>query len=437
MTQRTDTSKTGSYLDQVVPEASTGSQASSRGIPIDTDQVTGLDTETAAPDPDESEPSLLQLPVDLRSTSLVVIAVLLSVFALHWARAVFIPIMVGLMFSYALTPLVDLLHRRRLPRPLGAALVLVVLLAGIGWTAYTLRDDADTFIESLPVAASKLRESARIMQSGPDGNIDRVQKAAAQLEQATAESNTARPVALQKGVARVQIEKPAFNIKDYLVVGALRLAEVIGQVTVVFFITYFLLASGDSFRRKVARIAGPTFAKRRITVQVLNEIAQQIQRYLAVQLLTSALVGVATAAAFWVIGLQHVAVWGILAAVLNLIPYVGSIALAAAAAVVALTQFGSIEKAVLVASVSVGLHIVSGNIFTPWLTSRTSRLSTVVVFVGVLAWGWLWGVWGLLLGTPILMITKAVCDRVDDLKAVGELMGGPEPVKIESTATPT
>ena len=380
---------------------------------------------------------MLQVPVDLRSTSLVVVAVLLSVFALHWARAVFIPIMVGLMFSYALTPLVDLLHRRRLPRPLGAALVLVVILTGIGWAAYTLRDDADNFIESLPVAARKLKESARVMRRGPDGNIEKVQKAAAQLEEASAESKAANPVVIQKGVARVQIEKPAFDIKDYLVVGALRLAEVIGQVTVVFFITYFLLASGDSFRRKVARLAGPTFAKRRITVQALNEITQQIQRYLAVQLLTSALVGVATAAAFWVIGLQHVAVWGILAAVLNLIPYIGSIAIAAAAAVVALTQFGSVEKAVLVASVCIGLHVVSGNIFTPWLTSRTSRLSTVVVFVGVLAWGWLWGVWGLLLGTPILMITKAVCDRVDDLKAIGELMGGPEHTKVESTTTST
>ena len=100
-------------------------------------------------------------------------------------------------------------------------------------------------------------------------------------------------------------------------------------------------------------------------------------------------------------------------------------------AVVALTQFGSLEKSLLVASTCIGLHIISGNIITPYLTSRASRLSTIVVFLGVLAWGWLWGVWGLLLGTPILMSMKAVFDRVDDLKAVGDLLGRSENVKTD------
>ena len=382
----------------------------------------------------EPERVLLHMPVDVRSTSLVIIAALLSVYALHWASAVFIPVLIGLMFSYALTPVVDALDRWGLPRAAGAAVVLVVILGGMGWTAYTLRDDADSLIESLPVAARKLRESVQGLRNQPKSNIDMVQQAATQLEQA-ATDNASAAKAAPKGVARVQIEKAAFNIKDYLVVGALRLAEMVGQLTVVCFITYFLLASGDVFRRKMVRIAGPTFAKRRITLQALNEITQQIQRYLAVQLLTSALVGVATAIAFWAIGMEHVAVWGIVAAVLNLIPYLGSIVLAAASSVVALTQFGSLEKALLVAGVCAVLHVVSGYILAPWLTSRTSQLSAVAVFVGVLAWGWLWGVWGLLLGTPIMMVVKAICDRIDDLKPIGELLGGAEPPRSEEPIT--
>jgi len=102
------------------------------------------------------------------------------------------------------------------------------------------------------------------------------------------------------------------------------------------------------------------------------------------------------------------------------------VVLCGASGVVALLQFGTIQMALAVGSVSIVMHIVSGYMLTPWLTSRTSRLNAVVVFIGVLAWGWLWGVWGLLLGTPILMALKAVCDRVDDLKAIGELMGGNE-----------
>jgi predicted PurR-regulated permease PerM len=222
----------------------------------------------------------------------------------------------------------------------------------------------------------------------------------------------------------VQVEKPAFNIRDYLVVGSMRVAEMAGQFVMVCFVTYFLLAAGDDFRRKLARIAGPTFAKRKLTVQALDEIAVQVQRYLLMQLLTSLMVGIATGAAFWMIGLEHVFVWGVVAAVLNLIPYLGSIVLCGVASLVALSQFGSADKAVLVAFVTIGLHILSGYLIAPWLTSRTSRLNAVAVFVGVLAWGWLWGVWGLLLGTPILMALKAICDRVDDLKAIGELLGG-------------
>ena len=86
-------------------------------------------------------------------------------------------------------------------------------------------------------------------------------------------------------------------------------------------------------------------------------------------------------------------------------------------------QFGSVEMGLLVGGASLAVHTVVGYILTPWLTSRASRMNPVAVFVGVLAWGWLWGVWGLFLGVPILMAIKAVCDRVDDLKAVGELLG--------------
>jgi predicted PurR-regulated permease PerM len=325
------------------------------------------------------------------------------------------------------------MSRWRLPRPAGAALVLLVILSAIGGTAYALRDDADSLIQSLPEAARKVKESMRSPRNQPDSNFDKMQKAASQLEQAATEGDAAR-LSAAKGVARVQIEKPAFNIKDYIVVGGLRLAEMLAQFVVVCVITYFLLASGDSFRRKLVRIAGPTFGRRKVTVQALNEISEQIQRYLVVQVLTSAGVGIVTAAAFWVVGMKHAAVWGVAAAVLNLVPYIGSIALCGLSAVVALTQFGSIEKALLVASISVGLHIVSGYLVAPWLTGRTSRLSAVVVFVGVLAWGWLWGVWGLLLGAPILMAIKAVCDRVDDLKPIGELLGGTDTAKIAEPA---
>ena len=382
-----------------------------------------VETPATAEEPaHEKERVMLRTPVDVRSAAMIVVASLLSLYALRWAAGIVIPVLMALLFSYALAPLVDRLVRMGLPRSLGAALVMITLVGGLAWGTWSLSDQANSLITSLPDAALKLRDTLHPRQRDPvPSTMDTVQKAATTLAQATDSATKATP-----GVAKVQIVKPSFNVQEYLFAGTMRAAEATAQVVVVAFITFFLLAAGDTFRRKLARIAGPTFAKRKITVQALDEITEQIQRYLLVQLLTSVVVGVATALAFWVLGFNNAAVWGVLAGVMNLVPYVGTMVICVASAVVALLQFGTPQMAAAVGSVSIVLHVISGYIITPWLTSRTSRLNAVVVFVGVLAWGWLWGVWGLLLGTPILMALKAICDRVDDLKAIGELLGGSE-----------
>jgi predicted PurR-regulated permease PerM len=192
---------------------------------------------------------------------------------------------------------------------------------------------------------------------------------------------------------------------------------------VVILIAYFLLASGDSFRRKMVKLAGPNLSSKRITLETLNEISAQMQRFLLVQVVTSAIVGLATWLAFAWIGLQHAAVWGVAAGVTNLVPYIGGVFMAAGSALIGFMQFGTLEMALVVGGASSAIHAVVGSLLTPWLTSRANRMSPVTVFVGVLAWGWLWGVWGLLLGVPILTVVKAVCDRVDELNPVGELLG--------------
>ncbi len=361
-----------------------------------------------------------QMPVSIRSLSLAVIAVLAGLFVLHWAKAVFIPFMLGLVFSYALSPIVNWMESHKVPRALGAGVLLLSLLGLTGTTAYSLSDEAVKLVESLPAAAQKFRQTLKTRQSGSGSALETVQKAAAQIEQAA--QDTTIP-ASNRGVMRVTVEPTRFNIKDYLWTGTIGLATLLGQMTVVIFLTYFLMVSGNTFRRKLIKLAGPSLSSKKITLQALDEITDQIQRYLQVQLATSALVGVLTGLALWAIGLENAAVWGIAAGVLNLVPYVGSLVTGVASGGVAFLQFGTVNTALLVAGASVLIHTVVGNLLTPWLTSRSSRMNPVAVFVGLLAWGWLWGVWGLLLGLPILMIVKAVCDRVDDLKPVSELLG--------------
>jgi predicted PurR-regulated permease PerM len=362
---------------------------------------------------------LLHMPVDIRSMSLVVLAIFASLFVLHWAKAVFIPVMLGILFSYALSPIVNWMERKRVPRWFSAAVLLVAILAGTSATVWSLRDEATELVQSLPAATQKLAGVLRTRAGAEPSPLDTVQKAAAQLEQAA----RGEAEASARGVTRVIIEPARFNIKNYLWSGGIGLAALIGQTTVVIFLTYFLMLSGDTFRRKMLKLAGPNLSDKKITLQALHEVADQIQRYLQVQVLTSVVVGVLTWLALLALGLDNAAVWGIAAGVLNLIPYVGSVIIAGASAMVAFLQFGTLDMALIVGGASLLIHAITGNLLTPWLTSRASRMSPVAVFVGMLAWGWLWGVWGLLLGIPILMMVKAVCDRVDDLKPIGEFLG--------------
>ena len=380
-----------------------------------------VDAETDVTTFPEPERFLLNMPVDVRNLSLVVLAILASLFVLQWARVVLVPIMLSVLLSYAFSPLVNWLEHRRVPRWLSAAVLLLAILGALGSGAYRLRLEVAQLIEALPAAAQKLGQALKSNSGKSTSALETVQKAAAQIEQATRDS--AAVTGPNRGATRVVIEAPRFNVKDYLWTGTMGLIALLGQIAVVVFLTYFLMLSGDTFRRKLIKLAGPSLSKKKITLQALHEIAEQIQHYLQVQLLTSLLVGVLTAGALVFLGLDNAAVWGVVACVLNLVPYIGSLVMAAASALVAFLQFGSINMAMAVGGTSIVIHTLIGNLLTPWLTSRASRLSPVAVFMGLLTWGWLWGVWGLLLGIPILMIVKSVCDRVEDLNPIGEFLG--------------
>jgi predicted PurR-regulated permease PerM len=326
------------------------------------------------------------------------------------------------MSSYALSPAVTRLQHWHVPRALGAAVLLIAVGCGLGSTVYALSDDAAALIDALPNVAQKLRSAVRVAPGAKEGAIEKVQRAAEKIEDA-AGSRGAPSRAASPGVTRVQIERPHFNIKDYLWGSTLGLVGLSGQAMVVFFLTYFLLVSGTGFRRKLVRIAGPSFARQKITIQVLDDITEQIQRYLAVQLFTCVLVGGVTWLGLAWIGLEHAGVWGVAAGLLNLVPYLGSAVTAGGLALAGFLQFGTFGMVALIGGGSLFIHTLAGNLLAPWLTGRVSRMNPVVIFVGVLAWGWLWGLWGLFMGPPLLMMVKAVCDRIEGLQTVGELLG--------------
>lgn len=388
--------------------------------PVDPSEIDDLPRTPV--DPRQPPHVLLHMPPNVRSAALGVLMVLAVLAVLKLASGFFIPLMVGMVLSYALSPLVDWLERLRIPRALTAAVLILGILGGLGGSVYALSDDANELVTSLPDAARKVRDA---MQQGKrkqqDSTLETVQKAATELEKAAEEAGGNTPAT--RGVTRVVVEKPRFDLREHLWTGTLGFASVIGQTVMVTFLTYFMLISGDTFRRKLVKITGPGLAEKKLTVQALDEINAQMQRYLLVQLVASIAVGIATGIAFAIIGVKHAAVWGVAAGILNLVPYVGSIAVTGGAALVAFLQFGSVNMALLVGGISLLINTIEGYLLVPWATSKASSMNPVAVFIGVLAWGWLWGVWGLLLGIPILMAVKAVCDRVDHLKPIGELLG--------------
>jgi len=414
-----DTMEQAPEIELPAPVPATAAVPASAPVPAPAAEAKA-DAASQAQESGESE-TVIRGPLHVRSVSLIVLTVIAVLATLKWASAFFIPLMLGLIFSYALSPIVNALERVRIPRALSAAVLILGILGVAAASVYSFSDDANQLITSLPAAAKKMRDALHVQNGGTETPLNTVQKAAAQLEQAAQEASSTTPAG--RGVQRVQIEKPRFDIRDHLWSGTIGLASLIGQVTVVTFLTYFLVLSGDTFRRKLVKVTGNTLSEKKITVQALDEITDQIQRYLLVQVVASVIVGIATGLSFWALGLKHAAVWGFASGLLNLIPYVGAAVVTIAAALVGFVQFGEIRMAVAVGGASLLIHTLVGNLLVPWLTSKAASMNPVVVFVGVLAWGWLWGVWGLLLGIPIMMIVKAVCDRVEHLKPVGELLG--------------
>lgn len=382
-------------------------------------------------------PPVLQTSINIRSTSLAVLAVIAVIGLLFFARAVFIPITIAVLASYALTPPVEWLRKKtRLPKSIGAALILVLLLTGLGLGVQALQPQAIQILDIVPRATAKFTTALRRSALGPPGAVEKMQRAATEIEKAAhaASATTGTPAAATAARAPANAA-PAWNLWDYVVMGTASAVAGIGQLVVVVALVYFLLIAGDSFRRTLMRISGATLSKKKITLQILEEINSQIQRYLVVQLATSALLGVVAWLVFAGIGLDNALFWASVGGVLHLIPYAGPTAFIVLVALVSYAQFDSLQPVVFIIGSMIALVGVIGFLLVPWLTQRVGRLNAVTVFVALLVWGWLWGIWGLLLGIPIVMAINAICERVDELQPISEFLGyAPKQVKVEAAS---
>jgi predicted PurR-regulated permease PerM len=365
--------------------------------------------------PSGPEPVVLQMPVDVRSVALSILAGAATIMLLRYMQDVFIPLVLGGLLFYALDPFVDWLQRLKVPRAVAAATALLLLVSAASGIAYAVRFQAIAVVEQMPNAAQRFREALRVQR----GTFGKMQDAAKEIEK-TADSVAGNDT--PRGVTKVQIVEPAFAARAYLWAGSINALSIAGQAVMVLLLTFFLLLSDDLFKRKLVE-GVPTFARKKLTVQVLDQIADQIERFLLVQLFTSLVVGMITWAALWAIGLQQAAVWGLAAGVFNTIPYFGPVIVTGGLGIVAFLQFGTFTMALAVAGIALAITSLEGWFLTPMLLSRAANMNQVAVFVGLIFWSWIWGVWGMLLAVPMLMVVKSVCDHIEDLQPVGQFLG--------------
>jgi predicted PurR-regulated permease PerM len=372
--------------------------------------------------PTAGDESMSPTPVDVRNVALTTVAVLGGIAILRWAEPVLIPVVLGILLSYVLSPVVRSMANRGIPRALGAFVVIALVCGAGGLATYTLADDAVNIVQDLPRAAERIR--VRMNERGhpqDPGLLEKMQDAASQIDKTAAKATEAPPA--PGGVTRVQVVPAPFNASEYLWASGRGVIRFLGQLAMVLFLVYFLLVTDDLYKRKMVKIAGPTLTKKKISVQIMDEINQQITNFLRVQVLTSVIVAVVTSVALWWFGLNNYVVWGLFAGIFNSIPYLGPIIVSGGLATVAFLQFDDLLMTAYVSGSALVITSLEGWLLTPMLMSRAAQMNPVAIFVGLLFWSWVWGVWGTILAVPMLTTLKAICDRVEDLQPIGELLG--------------
>jgi predicted PurR-regulated permease PerM len=401
-----------------IPEEQDGAEpanAKSSAAPVEAME----NTRAATPGP-PVDAAVIRLAVDARGLSLGILATVAVVFALYWAQGFVASLMLGILFAYTLNPLVVWLEYIKIPRVLSAGIVMIAVLSALLLGAYALQGQVQSILTQLPETASKFSASLASMSAGQRDNMKNMQDAATEVAKATSE---VAGIAPKQRVTHVVIDPPSFEIGNVIWAGSKGVVKFSGQAIVVVFLVFFLLLSAGTFKRKLVRLTGPSLSRRKITVHILDDINNSIQHYMFMLLLTNVLVGLLTWIAFRWIGLENAGAWAVAAGLLHVIPYLGPAVTAFVTGMAALLQFGEISMVVLVAGVSLTIATFVGTFVTAWMTGRIAKMNTAAVFISLLFWGWLWGILGMLLSIPIIVIVKVVSQHVEQLQPVAELLG--------------
>ena len=355
-----------------------------------------IDSAPVSSDADASRPS---------SRILVAIVTVMVIAMLRIGRMLVLPIVISMMLTLTLGAPVRWLQRKRIPGRFAAALVVFGALgAGVG-AATLLASPAMEWVASAPETIKALETKIHRMMIP----FTALQRSADRMEQAAAPGAGNAP-------RTVQLATP--GILARLSVDALTAIPVALSIV---FLTYFLLANGPLVRRKLAGLLpGRPELKRR--EHLLGEIELAASHFLVTVSLINTGVGAITALALWAVGVPNPLLWGGIAAVLNFVPYLGPMVTVTIIALAALASIDSTGHALLAPAAFLAVHLTESNLITPFVLGRHLPVNTVAIFLGLLFFGWMWGIPGAVLAVPLTVCVKLVCDHVPGWTHVGELL---------------
>ncbi len=345
--------------------------------------------------------------ISIHSVSLAGLFVLAVLYTLHLGRVIFLPIAVALLFTVLFSPLLRRMKQLHVPEPLGAALLLVLLVASLGYGVSRLSEPAAEWVERAPAALREAEHKLRVLKKP----MQEMSKATELFAKATTLDES------KKKVQQVEVKSEGWQIKLFSITSEF----VIGFATTLVLL-FFLLSSGDLFLQKLVKVL-PRWQDKKRAVEIVREIEAQLFRYLSTVTLINMGLGIAVGIAMYLLGMPNPILWGAMAALLTYLPYLGHLFGVIVVMLVAALTFDEVGHMFLVGGVYVGLAIIEGSFATPMILGQRLELNPVMLLLGVMLWGWIWGIGGAFLAVPLLVAFKIFCDHVEALSPAGDFMG--------------
>ena len=368
-----------------------------------------LATNAVEVEPEVSQPVETQPePVDIRAMALTGLLLLAVGYTLYFARVVLLPIVIALFFYFLLNPLIKFLKTLYIPAALGAAVVIFTAIGLLGGGVYYLLDPATTWLEQMPESMRQLEKKLRPLQQ----SVQEVSQATQEVEKIT---QVAGGGTEQKAV-KVNVERQ--SLADFMLNAT---SSFIAGLVAMLILLYFLLASGNLFLLKLVRVL-PRLQDKKKAVTIVNQVEHDISIYMVTVTLINAGLGIATALLMLLLGMPNPILWGVVAGILNFVPYVSSVITTVLLGVAAFLTFDNVGRAVLVPGAYIVLNSLEGFVITPLVHSQRFTLNAVAIIIWLAFWSWLWGVAGTLLAMPILVTFKILCDQVESLAPIREFL---------------